>query len=92
MQSLVVGFDAVFFARPNEFRLENEVPILSWKLYMNLLQPKLKVIICCNLRLIYHPATLKNCKISIWKITPSNRAEHSASNRLSPKSVQWNEP
>ncbi len=57
MQSLVVGFDAVFFVRPNELRLENVVPTLSWKLYMNLLQPKLKAIICCNLRLIYDPAT-----------------------------------
>ncbi len=35
----------LFFVRPNELRLENEVPTLSWKLYMNLLQPKLKVII-----------------------------------------------
>ncbi len=45
----------LFFVRPNEHRLENEVPTLSWKLYMNLLQPTLKVIICCTLRLIYHP-------------------------------------
>ncbi len=64
MQSLVVGFDAVFSVRANELRLENEVTTLSLKLYMNLLQPKLKCIIfvffvnfCCNLRLIYHPAT-----------------------------------
>ncbi len=47
----------LFSLRANELRLENEVPTLSWKLYMNLLQPKLKVIIYCNLRLIYHPAT-----------------------------------
>ncbi len=54
----------LFSVRANELRLENEVPTLSWKLYMNILQPKLQVIIfvffinfCCNLRLIYYPAT-----------------------------------
>ncbi len=36
---------------------ENEVPTISWKLYMNILQPKLQVIICCNVRLIYYPGT-----------------------------------
>ncbi len=35
----------LFSVRANELRLENEVPTLSWKLYMNILQPKLKVII-----------------------------------------------
>ncbi len=42
----------LFSVRANELRLENEVPTLSWKVFMNILQPKLKVIICCNLRLI----------------------------------------
>ncbi len=47
----------LFSVRANELRSENEVPTLSWKFYMNILQPKLQVIICCNLRLIYYPAT-----------------------------------
>ncbi len=47
----------LFSVKAEELPLENEVPTLSWKLYMNILQPKLKVIICCNLRLFYHPAT-----------------------------------
>ncbi len=34
-----------------------QVPILSWKLHMNILQPKKQVIICCNVRLIYYPDT-----------------------------------
>ncbi len=47
----------LFCVRANELRLENEVPTLSWKPYMNILQPKLQAITCCNLRLIYYPAT-----------------------------------
>ncbi len=35
----------LFFLRPDAHRLENEEPTLSWKLYVNILQPKLKVII-----------------------------------------------
>ncbi len=49
MQSVVV--------KANEFPLENEVPTLNWKLYMNILQPKLQVIICRNERLIDYPGT-----------------------------------
>ncbi len=47
----------LFSVRSNELRLEDEVPTLSWKFYMNILQPKLRVISCCNLRLMYYPAT-----------------------------------
>ncbi len=47
----------LFSVRSNELRLENEVPTLSWKLYMNILQPKIQVIIICNVRLIYYPGT-----------------------------------
>ncbi len=45
----------LFSVRANKPPLEYEVPTLSWKLYMNILQSKLQVIICCNLRLIYYP-------------------------------------
>ncbi len=31
----------LFSVRANELPLENEVPTLGWKLYMNILQPKL---------------------------------------------------
>ncbi len=47
----------LFSVRANELPLKNEVPTLSWKLYMHILQPKLQVIICCNVRLIYYPGT-----------------------------------
>ncbi len=54
----------LFSVRANELNLENEVSTLNWKLYMKILQPNLQVIlfvffvnICCNLRLIYYPAT-----------------------------------
>ncbi len=32
----------LFFVRPNKLRLENEVPTLSWKVFMNILQPIVK--------------------------------------------------
>ncbi len=38
-------------------RSASRVPTLSWKSYMNMLQPKLQVIICCNARLIDYPGT-----------------------------------
>ncbi len=47
----------LFSVRANKLPLENELPTLSRKLYMNILQPKLHVIICCNVRLIYYPGT-----------------------------------
>ncbi len=47
----------LFSVRANELHLEKEVPTLSWKLYVNILQPKLQVIICCNVRLIYYPGS-----------------------------------
>ncbi len=47
----------LFFVRANGIPLENEVPTLSWKLYMNILQTKLQVINCRNIRPIYCPGT-----------------------------------
>ncbi len=35
----------LFSERANELRLENEVQTLSWKVFMNILQPNLQVII-----------------------------------------------
>ncbi len=55
MLSLVVGFVAAFFLRANGLPLENEVPELSWKLYMYILQPKLQIMVCCNVRLMHYP-------------------------------------
>ncbi len=57
MQSVVVDFVTVIFLRTNDLPLENKVPALSWKLYTHVLQPKLHVIICCNVRLMYYPST-----------------------------------
>ncbi len=57
MQSVVVDFVTVIFLRTNDLPLENKVLALSWKLYTHVLQPKLHVIICCNVRLMYYPST-----------------------------------
>ncbi len=55
MQSLIVGFVAVMSLRANDLLLENEVPALSWELYMYILLRKLQAMSCCNVRLMYYP-------------------------------------
>ncbi len=48
---------AVIFLRVNDLSLENKEPALSWKFYMYILQTKLQIVICCNMRLMNYPVT-----------------------------------